>query len=339
MGLTPHEIKATLASEAEALGFTAFGVAAIPGELRDDYFKQWLADEQYGDMAWMATSTERRLDPTRILEEARSIIVLGTNYYQEPSQRQGKIARYALGGDYHDLLYKRLKKLCTTLRDHGGINKPYVDTGPILEKAWAQLAGIGWQGKHTNLIHLRQGNWLFLGVILTSLELPADTPVESHCGSCTRCLTACPTNAITGPWKLDARRCISYLTIEHKGAIPEEFRTAIGDHLYGCDDCLDACPWNRWAQASRESKFAERALPPLSIMLTWDDATFRETFQGSPIKRIGLIRWLRNCCVVLGNTGTATDIPALNQLCSHPDPMLAEQANWAVAQIQTRTAP
>lgn len=336
MVLSPHEIKQRIEAEASALGFDAFGVAAIPSELRAEYFREWLADGRYGGMEWMANGLERRLDPTNILPEAKSMIVLGLNYYQEPTARRGQLARYALGADYHDLIYKRLKKLCALLRELGGTNKPYVDTGPILEKAWAEHAGLGWQGKHTNLIHPKLGNWLFLSVILTSLELPADKRGASHCGSCTRCITACPTNAITGPWQLDARRCISYLTIEHKGSIPVELRPAIGDHLYGCDDCLNACPWNRWAQRSREAKFDERPLPDLRDMLSWDDATFRETFQGSPIKRIGLQRWLRNCCVVLGNCGNESDLDALSALAAQEDPLVAEHAIWAIEQIRAR---
>lgn len=336
MTLSAHELKQCIGTEAIALGFDAFGVAPIPAELRVAYFKQWLADGQHGEMEWMANGLERRLDPTKILPEAKSMIVLGLNYYQEPSQRRGKLARYALGADYHDLIYKRLKKLCMLLREHGGINKPYVDTGPILEKAWAEHAGLGWQGKHTNVIHTKLGNWLFLSVILTSLELPASKRAASHCGSCSRCITACPTSAITGPWQLDARRCISYLTIEHKGAIPPELRTAIGDHLYGCDDCLNACPWNRWAQQSREAKFAERPLPDIREMLRWNEATFREIFQGSPIKRLGLHRWLRNCCIVLGNSGNLADLDSLKTLAATGDSLVAEHATWAIEQIQAR---
>ncbi|MDX2109849.1 MAG: tRNA epoxyqueuosine(34) reductase QueG [Verrucomicrobiota bacterium] len=330
------ELRAAIAAEASRIGFTAFGVAPIESSLRREYYLQWLADGKHGEMEWMANSLERRFDATRILPEARSMIVLGQNYYQPELERRGRIAKYALGGDYHDLIYKRLKLLCTFLRDRGGTNKPYVDTGPVLEKHWATEAGIGWQGKHTNLIHPEQGNWLFLAVILTSIELPADSPLRDRCGSCHRCIDICPTKAITGPYQLDARRCISYLTIEHKGPIPEGFRRAIGNHLYGCDDCLDVCPWNRWAQTTRETKLAARPLPDLCEMLDWDDVTFREHFAGTPIKRIGLSRWLRNVCIVLGNTGTLADCPALERACVHTDSLIAEHASWAKDEIESR---
>src|SRR5690606_17157922 len=218
----------------------------------------------------------------------------------------------------------------------GAENKPYVDTGPVLEKPIANQAGLGWQGKHTNLIHPKLGNWVFLGEIFTTLALPPDEPVKNRCGSCTRCMDACPTGAITGPYQLDARRCISYLTIEHKGAIPLEFREKIGDHLYGCDDCLQACPWNRWAQHTREVRFEPRDYPDLTPMLFWGDEDFTETFAGSPIKRIGLNRWKRNVCTVLGNIGTAEDLTALESAAASDDPMVAEHAQWAINRIHSR---
>ncbi len=334
--LTPMEKKARLRAAAQAQGWEAFGVAPIDRPLRADYLRQWLAEGKQGDMSWLASSLERRLQPRMVLPEARCLIVLGMNYWHPAPDRRGRLARYALGADYHHLLLRRLKALCSLLRTWGGIQKPYVDTGPILEKAWAAQAGLGWQGKHTNLIHPRLGNWLFIGTILTTMDLPPEQEAKDRCGSCTRCLTACPTGAIVAPYQLDARLCISYLTIEHRGPIPRELRRCIGDHLYGCDDCLEVCPWNRWAQRSREERFAARPLPDLRDMLAWTDEDFRLALSGTPIKRIGLVRWLRNVCVVLGNSGNEADLPALSQAAAHSDPLVAEHATWAIEEIQRR---
>lgn len=253
--------KRALAKRAEALGLDAFGVVAVPVEVRAEYFKRWLAEGQHGEMTWMARDPERRTDATAVLPEARSIVVAGLNYYQPEPTRRGRIAKYALGADYHKVLLKKLKQLCLEMQGWEGVQKPYVDTGPVLEKPIAAAAGIGWQAKNTLTINATHGQWLFLGVILTTLELPPDAPAKERCGSCTRCLTACPTGAITAPFQLDSRKCLSYLTIEHPGAFPLEYRRALGDHLYGCDDCLDVCPWNRWAQTTREAKFQARDYP------------------------------------------------------------------------------
>lgn len=333
---TPQDLKTELVEEATALGFDTVGVVAVPVELRQDYFMRWLDRGMHGEMGWMARNPERRAYPQQLMPEARSIIVCGLNYYQAEPERRGRIAKYALGKDYHKIIYKKLKRLCGWLREQGGQNRPYVDTGPLLEKPIAEQAGIGWQGKNTVILNPREGQWLFLGNILTTLELPPDSPAGNHCGSCTRCIDVCPTQAIVAPYELDARKCISYLTIEHPGAIPMEFREAIGDHLFGCDDCLDVCPWNRWAGECRETKLAARPYPDLKDMLDWNEDQFHTAFEGTPIRRLKLPRWLRNICVVLGNTGTPDDLPALEQTANHEDSMVAEHAQWAIARIHDR---
>lgn len=325
-----------LGEEIGRLGFDVWGVAPVAVELRREYFLRWLEEGQHGGMGWLAKEPERRLDPAKVLPEACSIIVVGLNYYQPETADRGRIAKYALGGDYHRLMTKRLKSLCTWLRGHGGINRPYVDTGPVLEKPVAEAAGLGWQGKSTILLHRKFGTWLFIGEVLTSLKIEPDPPGRDHCGTCTLCIGACPTQAITGPYQLDARRCIAYLTIEHHGAIPLEWRRPIGDHLFGCDDCLDVCPWNRWAQTTREARFAARPRTDLAVMLGWGEADFAATYQGTPIFRLRLPRWKRNIAVVLGNVGTAADLPALDRAAVDPDPLVAEHAAWAAAEIRGR---
>lgn len=331
-------IKRTIVDEASTLGFDACGVITLPADLRRDYFKRWIAEGQHGDMQWMATNTERRLQPQTILPEAKSVICFGLNYNQPVPRSRGVIARYALGKDYHKFIYKRLKKICALLRQHGGINKPYVDTGPVMEKPLAALAGLGWQGKHTVLIHPKLGNWLFLGVIITTLELPPDQPVKDRCGTCTRCISACPTAAITAPWQLDSRRCIAYLTIEHHGSIPVEFRRGIGDRLFGCDICLEVCPWNRWAQTTREILFAPVTPPDPAEVFSWSDDDFRSRFAGTPVARLGLERLQRNAAVVLGNCGNIDDRNALTQKLDTLSPLVREHALWAIAEIDRRHA-
>ncbi len=329
-------LKSDLQAEAARLGFSVCGVAPVQPEKRREYYLKWIAEGQHGEMAWMERNIERRLDPGLILPEARSVLCLGMNYFQTEPSRRGRIAKYALGRDYHGLMLKKLKKLCHWLRLKGGQNRPYVDTGPVLEKPLAVRAGLGWQAKNTMLIHPKIGNWLFLGEIFTTLEIPPDEGVSDHCGDCIACIEACPTGAITAPYQLDARRCIAYLTIEHQGAIPEEFREAIGDRLFGCDECLDVCPWNRWAQATREEKFAARQYPDLREMLAWSEEEFRAHFRQTPILRLKRPRWLRNICVVLGNIGTLEDLPALEKAANDPDPLVAEHANWAIEKIKGR---
>jgi len=315
------------------LGLGPVGIAPIEPDLRQEYFIQWLDSGQHGEMGWMARDPFRRSNPLEVLPEAKCIIAFGLNYYQEEPVRRGRIAKYALGKDYHKVMLGKLKRICSWLQENGAINRPYVDTGPLLEKPIGAMAGLGWQGKNTMVLNKDSGQWLFLGFILTSLPFPIDQPKRDRCGSCTRCIDVCPTAAITAPYQLDARKCISYLTIEHKGSIPNEYRTAIGNHLYGCDDCLDVCPWNKWAQPTNEASFAARAYPDLRDMLSLDEEAFNSLFAGSPIRRLKRARWLRNVCIVLGNTGTAEDLPALKQACKDPDPLISEHAEWAVNEI------
>ena len=331
------EISQAIQAEATTLGFHAFGVAPVPVELRREYYLKWIDAGQHGTMQWMARGNDRRLHPERLIPDARSIIVLAMNYYQPDPSRGYRIAKYALGDDYHHLILRRLKKLCRILRDeYGGRQRPYVDTGPLLEKPLAEAAGIGWQGKSTILVEPKKGTWSFLGNIVTTLDLPSGQSGKDRCGTCTRCLDCCPTKAITAPYQLDSRRCISYLTIEHDGPIPLEFRSAIGDRLYGCDDCLDVCPWNKWAVPTSENQFGLRQLPCLREMLEWDEVTFSECMQGSPMRRLKLHRLKRNICIVLGNTGGSEDMPALKRLADGSNAMLAEHAAWALEAIERR---
>lgn len=332
----PVDIKELLRKEALALGFDLFGVTTAAPADRAEYLRKWLEDGRHAGMDWMARDIDRRIEARRVLPEAKSIVCVGLNYYQRPPERRGKIARYALGGDYHKLMANRLKRLCEILREHGGANKPYADTGPVLEKPITERAGIGWQGRHSCVINEKLGNWTFLGVILTTLELPPDKPASNHCGTCARCSRTCPTNAIIGDRVVDARRCISYLTIEHKGPIPEELRVMMGDHLYGCDDCLEACPWSRRAPDTKEERFTPRTIPDPAEILYWDEAKFDEAAAGMAMKRTGLLRMQRNACVVLGNIGTADDLPALNHALSL-DPLVAEHAAWAIRRMKERT--
>ena len=342
--MNPAELKAAFLAEAHALGFDVCRVASAGKPTHAAEFREWLGEGMHGDMAWLERNADRRTDPDLVLPGARSIVALGMNYWNsepasDPHSTPGRIARYAWGDDYHDIIEPRLWQLDEWMQKHGGTQRQYVDTGPVLERDFAALSGLGWQGKSTMLIHPKLGTWLFLASILTTLELPPDEPMRDHCGKCTRCITACPTGAITSPHKLDARLCISYLTIENKGPIPEPLRPLLGDRIYGCDDCLDACPWNRFAQKSRESRFAARdfVTMPLRDFLALDDAAFRSLFRGSPIKRIKRARFLRNVCVALGNVGTGEDLSALKTSAADPDPLIEEHAQWAIQQINART--
>jgi len=333
------QIRERLEKESQELGFHAFGVAPVPLDLRRDYYEKWIADGKHGTMGWLERNNDRRLHPERLIpeSEAKSILVLALNYYQPDPDRGYRIAKYALGDDYHNFMLRRLKRLCRLMRDEfGSVQRPYVDTGPLLEKPIAEAAGIGWQGKSTILVEPKQGTWSFLANIVTTLELPPDAPGKDRCGSCTRCIDVCPTRAITGPYQLDARKCISYLTIEHDGPIPVEFREAIGDRLYGCDECLDVCPWNKWAVPTAEAKFVPRELPSLREMLHWDEATFKQRMIGSPMRRLKVHRFRRNICVVLGNIGTKEDLAALEPVAAGDDAMVAEHAGWAIQRIRSR---
>ena len=315
--------------------------------LAGDRLRAWLADGCHGDMLWMAESADRRASPKGLWPDVRSVIMLGTSYAPalDPVRHAahpetGVDSVYALGSDYHDVIKKRLKTLARWLvaAVPGSELKVFVDTAPVMEKPLAAATGLGWQGKHTNVVSRSHGSWLFLGAIYTTLELPADAPHADRCGSCDRCQAACPTDAFPAPYRLDARRCISYLTIEHKGPIPHEFRAAIGNRIYGCDDCLAACPWNRFAAASRELAFAARAeltAPALGDLLMLDDAGFREVFAGSPIKRIGRDRMVRNCLIAAGNSGDIGLVPVVAALRADADAAVVEAAEWALERLRS----
>ena len=353
-------MKTDFIAQAESLGFALCRIAPCVAPPHAAEFRAWLEDGRAGDMAWLARNADRRTDPQQVLPGARSVVVLAMNYWQGDSGHADesdlassdlppsalrpptfRIARYAWGDDYHDLIEAKLRTLDTWLTARGGRQRCYVDTGPMLERDFAALAGAGWHGKSTMLIHPQLGAWFFLAEILTTLDLAPDAPLPDRCGKCTRCITACPTGAITAPHQLDARRCISYLTIELKGSIPVELRPLLGDRIYGCDDCAAACPWNRFAQAATETAFAARDFVhrwTLRDFLALDDDGFRTLFKKSPIKRIKRRGFLRNVCVALGNTGTADDLPALERSAQDAESLIAEHAAWAVARIRAREA-
>ncbi|MBA3677372.1 MAG: tRNA epoxyqueuosine(34) reductase QueG [Sphingosinicella sp.] len=340
-----------LNEEARALGFSAIGVArADCAPLTAQRLSQWLSDGAHGDMIWMEETAGRRGSPSALWPEVQSIISLGMSYAPtlDPlalaqQTEHGRISVYAQGADYHDVIKKALKALARWLVAEAQCDlKVFVDTAPVMEKPLAEAAGLGWQGKHTNLVSRKDGSWLFLGAIYTTLELEPDTPHKIHCGSCSACLDACPTNAFPAPYRLDARRCISYLTIEHKGPIPHEFREAIGNRIYGCDDCLAVCPWNRFADAARRNQAfvprAELTAPALADLLALDDMAFRQVFAGSPIKRIGRGRMVRNAAIAAGNSGQPGLIPQLQALTADPDPVVSEAAGWAVEKLSAPAA-
>jgi epoxyqueuosine reductase len=350
---TNESLEEAIRGEAERLGFIACGFArADAGNDAGLELKRWLEAGHHGTMGWMEERAHHRVSPLALWPEARSAIALGMSYAPASDPRAlgahpdyGRISAYAQGGDYHKTVKKALKALARFIVDHTPSElKVFVDTAPVMEKPLAQAAGIGWQGKHTNLVSREHGSWLFLGVILTSLELETDQAAEQgmHCGSCTRCLEACPTQAFLGPHRIDARRCISYLTIEHDGAIPHELRSGMGNRIYGCDDCLAACPWNRFADAGAANRAflprVELAAPRLADLLALDDASFRETFAGSPIKRIGVKRMIRNCLIAAGNSGDPALVPSVARHLHDADPVIAEAAGWALAQLGLSSA-
>jgi epoxyqueuosine reductase len=329
------------------LGFDDCRITTAAAPQSAGHFQEWLVDRRHGEMAYLDRTAQKRVDPQKVLPGAKSIMTLAVTYAGPHKARpaaahRGVVAAYARYDDYHEVLGARLKQLTEFLNGLGGPETRslwYVDTGPLLERDLAQRAGLGFIGKHANLISRRLGNWIFLSEIITTVELTPDAPEKNRCGSCTRCISACPTNAITAPFQLDARRCISYLTIELKGPIPQELRPAIGNRIYGCDDCLAACPWNRFAregQLMQAHTRPELANPDLVELLSINDAEFKRRFAGTPILRAKRRGLLRNVCVALGNVGDETSLPALQKAASDPEPLISEHALWAIEQIQSR---
>ncbi|SEP61857.1 epoxyqueuosine reductase [Devosia sp. YR412] len=350
MTLSPDKLVAELKARSTALGFDSFGIA--PADARPDLpdkLNAALAAGWHGDMDWMAETAERRGSPQGMWPEAKSVILLGINYGPESDplailgeRSLGSISVYARNRDYHEIIKGKLKELAGLLaRRSGEAVKVFVDTAPLMEKPLAEAAGLGWQGKHSVLVSRDFGSWLFLGAILTSAELPGDSPHEESCGSCTRCLDVCPTNAFPAPFRLDARRCLAYLTVEHKGPIPLEFRVPMGNRIYGCDDCLAVCPWNKFASISREAKLRARPefeRPQLADLVQLDDEAFRTLFAGSPIKRIGQGRFLRNVLIAIGNSGNSDFIPLVEARLDAEDALVRGAAIWALRKLDPERA-
>jgi len=332
--------------KALALGFDAVGFAhAALGDRTREGLRSFLAQGFHGDMGWMTEKADRREDPQVLWPDARTVIALGMSYAPHEDPRRlldhpdrGLISVYARGRDYHDVVKSRLKALAHWVhRSYRTDVKVFVDTAPVMEKPLAEQAGLGWQGKHTNLVSRTHGSWLFLGEVYTALELAPDPPAQDRCGNCRRCQDACPTAAFPEPYRLDARRCISYLTIEHKGPIPEELRPLMGNRIYGCDDCLAVCPWNKFAHRTRDAAFLPRAeltAPRLADLAQLDDASFRQVFSGSPIKRIGRDRFVRNVLIALGNSGDPAQIPVAERLLDDPSDLVRDAAAWAVSRLR-----
>ncbi len=344
----PEQLKAALTERAQALGFDAVGVTrpdAIPEA--NDRLLRFLAEGAHGDMSWLATTADRRGNPRALWPEVRSVIMLGMNYGPDADplailrdRTRGAISVYAQGDDYHDLIKKRLKVIARWLTENaGGDVKVFVDTAAVMEKPLAASAGLGWQGKHTNLVSRQFGSWLFLGAIFTTLDLPADDAIEDSCGSCRACLDICPTDAFPAPYRLDARRCISYLTIEHKGPIPRDLRPMMGNRIYGCDDCLAVCPWNKFAVAGREAKLAARESlrsASLAELSRLDDTQFRALFSKSPVKRSGRDRFVRNVLIAIGNSDDASLAKEAERLLDDASPLVRGAAVWALSRLVTR---
>ncbi|MBB4841121.1 epoxyqueuosine reductase [Sphingomonas kyeonggiensis] len=340
-------LEALIKAKAAEIGFADCGIARADAAPKTaERLRQWLEEGRHGSMLWMEERAHHRERPAGLWPEVKSVISLGMSYApaRDPLALAehggiGRISTYAQGQDYHDVMKRRLKELGRWLvaEAPGAELKVFVDTAPVMEKPLAEAAGLGWQGKHTNLVSRSHGSWLFLGAIYTTLELEPDGPVRTTCGSCDACQTACPTDAFPAPYTLDARRCISYLTIEHKGPIPEEFREGIGNRIYGCDDCLAVCPWNKFAHAAQANMAftsrAELTAPALADLLALDDAGFREVFSGSPIKRIGRDRMMRNCLIAAGNSGDATLVAPVRALLEDADETVREAAEWALGKL------
>ncbi|WP_338721682.1 tRNA epoxyqueuosine(34) reductase QueG [Devosia sp. XK-2] len=345
-----EKLVSELRARALGLGFDAFGIARA--DARPDLPEKLhhaLAEGWHADMDWMAETEERRGDPRRLWSDARSVILLGVNYGPEidpmdllAEKSVGNISAYARNRDYHDIIKGRLKELAGLLARRAGVDvKVFVDTAPLMEKPLAEAAGLGWQGKHSVLVSRQFGSWLFLGAILTDLDLPPDQPHAESCGSCTKCLDVCPTNAFPAPFRLDARKCLAYYSVEHKGPIPREFRRPMGNRIYGCDDCLAVCPWNKFASISREAKLRSRPefeRPPLAALAQLDDAQFRALFAGSPVKRIGHARFLRNALICIGNSDDRDLLPLVEARLGDPSPLVRGAAIWALRRLDAERA-
>ena len=338
---------AELRARAQALGFDAFGITSaearpdLPEKLRHALGEGW-----HGDMDWMAETAGRRASPRALWPDARAVVMVGMNYAPDHNPLEtlahrdiGNVSVYAGNRDYHELIKGRLKELAGLIaRRTRAEVKVFVDTAPVMEKPLAEAAGLGWQGKHTVLVSREFGSWLFLGAIFTSAELPVDEPHQESCGTCRKCLDICPTNAFPAPFRLDARRCLAYLNNEHKGPIPHEFRVPMGNRIFGCDDCLAVCPWNKFASVAREAKLKAReelSAVPLATLVTLDDAGFRALFAGSPVKRLGHKRFLRNVLIALGNSGAPQNRPLAERLLNDDEPLVRGAAVWAVRRLST----
>lgn len=345
----PKNLKDMIRAEAERLQLDSFGVTtpdAIP--LAAERLAHFVAEGRHGSMSWMADKADRRASPLALWPEARSVIMAGLSYapgsnpLEALAQKdRALISVYARGRDYHDVLKAKVRQLAVFLAQKSASDvKIFVDTAPLMEKPLAAAAGLGWQGKHTNLVSRAHGSWLFLGAILTTAEIEPDAPEGDNCGSCRRCLDICPTHAFPAPYQLDARRCLAYLSIEHKGHIPLEFRKPMGNRVFGCDDCLAVCPWNKFAAAARELKFAARPEtenPPISEILALPDAEFRTRFAGTPVKRTGRDRVVRNALIAAGNSGSREYLPAIERLLDDASPLVRAMAVWALAQLASAT--
>ena len=342
---TSEDLKAAIRAEASRLGFDICGFASAEDPWdAGGHLREFIAQGRHGEMGWMADTVERRSHPRALWPDALSALVLGVNYGPDGDpmaalehKDRAAISVYAQGDDYHDLIKKRLKALARWMVQRTGCElKVFVDTAPLMEKPLAQRAGVGWQGKHTNLVSRRFGSWLFLGAVLTSLDLPPDTAEVDHCGACRACLDICPTGAFPAPFQLDARACISYLTIEHAGPIPEQYRAKLGNRIYGCDDCLAVCPWNKFAREAREGALHARAHlrgPSLAELAGLDDPSFRALFSKSPVKRIGRDRFVRNVLYAIGNSGDARLLPAAQGLLTDPSDVVRDAAAWATSRL------